>query len=184
MALELPAAVRDALDAWRRAVTGAPGAEGPPAGLRLLDPDALHVTLCFLGSRPVAQIDGIGAACRSELAGAGSLSLALAEPLWLPRRRPGVLAVRLRDADERLAAVQSGLASALRNGGWYEPERRPFMPHVTVARVGRRERVRPVELAPPQPMQFIGETVTLYRSRTGGSGAHYERLASVRRGAG
>jgi RNA 2',3'-cyclic 3'-phosphodiesterase len=184
VALELPAAVRDALDAWRRVAGGTPGAENMPAGLRLLDPDALHVTLCFLGSQPVAQIDAIGSACRSELAGAGSLSLALAEPLWLPPRRPGVLAVRLRDAGERLAAVQTGLASALRNGGWYEIERRPFLPHATVARAGRRERVRPVELTPPAPLEFTGETVTLYRSRTGGSGARYERLATVRLGSG
>ncbi len=142
------------------------------------------MTLCFLGSRPVAQIDAIGTACRSELAGAGSLCLELAEPLWLPRRRPGVLAVRLRDAGDRLAAVQSALASALCDGGWYEPERRPFLAHVTVARVGRRERVLPFELAPLEPLAFTGATVTLYRSRTESSGARYERLASVRLGSG
>jgi 2'-5' RNA ligase len=178
VALELPAAVRAALDVWRHAAVDA------SAGLRLIDPHALHVTLCFLGSRPVTEIDAIASACASALVDRGSLSLALGEPLWLPPRRPGVLAVRVRDTGERLAAVQAGLACALRAGGWYEPERRAFLPHVTVARVRRGTRFRPVELSPPEPLELAGETVTLFRSWTGASGARYEDVASVRLGAG
>ena len=43
VALTLPDQVRDALVAWRADAVGALG------GLRLLDQEQLHVTLCFLG---------------------------------------------------------------------------------------------------------------------------------------
>jgi 2'-5' RNA ligase len=175
VALALPAAVRAALEAWRRAAVDARRA----AGLRVIDPGALHVTLCFLGSRPVAEIEAIASACASALVDQRPMSLTLGEALWLPPRRPGVLAVRLHDTGERLAAVQAGLASALRDGGWYEPERRAFLPHVTVARAGRGARVAPVQLPAPEPLEFTGRTVTLLRSWTGRSGARYEGLASI-----
>ncbi|MGH2891327.1 MAG: 2'-5' RNA ligase family protein, partial [Solirubrobacteraceae bacterium] len=83
------------------------------------------------------------------------------------------------DEAGRLAAVQSALSAALAVAGHYEPESRPFLAHVTVARVGRDARVRPQELPAPQPMRFTSTKVTLYRSRRGHGPARYEPLASV-----
>ena len=79
----------------------------------------------------------------------------------------------------RLAAVQSVLARALADGGFYEPETRPFLAHVTVARVPREARLRPQELPAPEAMRFNGTTVTLFASRLGKGPARYEALASV-----
>ena len=78
-------------------------------------------------------------------------------------------------------AVQSALSEALAAGGWYAPEKRPFLPHVTVARVGRGARVRRgLELpALPADLAFRASTVTLFRSRLSPAGARYEGLASV-----
>jgi 2'-5' RNA ligase len=176
-ALELPGEVREALVGWRAKAT-----DGIPS-LRLLSPESLHVTLCFLGGRPAEEVPGISAAIDtvSELPPA---SLSLERAIWLPRRRPRVLAVSLDDAGGRLLAVQESLSRTLGAGGWYRPERRPFLGHVTVARVGRDGIARPPTLPAPPPLEFAGDRVTLFRSRLSPGGARYEALASVRLGGG
>ena len=176
VALELPSAAREALARWRSE------AVGEVRGLRLVRPDDLHVTLCFLGSRPEREIDQIAAAC-GAVAGEPAADSAFGEPLWLPARRPRVLAVALSDPEGALARMQSVLSSALVAGGWYAPESRPFLAHVTVARVGRDARVRGVDLSAPAGSAVCCSRVTLYRSRLGPGGARYEPLASVELGA-
>ncbi len=65
-------------------------------------------------------------------------------------------------------------------GGWYEPERRRFLAHVTVARIGRNGPRQPPELPAPPAVSAAAASVSLYRSHTGPSGARYEPLATVR----
>jgi 2'-5' RNA ligase len=158
VALDLPQHVREALAAWRSEVV-----RRIPE-LRSVAHDALHVTLCFLGSQPAGEEKEIAAACETALGGARSPQLGLDLGLWLPPRRPRVLATRLDDPSQALARIQARVASALCNGGWYTPEKRPFLPHVTV------------DLA---QLRFAASAVTLYRSRLQRSGARYEPLARV-----
>lgn len=170
-ALELPAAVRTALAGWATTEVG----ESPE--VRLLAPESLHLTLCFLGWRDEADVGEIGdavSACADPVPG-----LALAEPAWLPPRRPRVLAVDLADGDGALAALQRRVSDALVAAAGYEPEKRPFRPHVTVARVRRGARVRAGELAVPAQLAFTGEALTLFRSRLARGGASYEPLVRV-----
>jgi 2'-5' RNA ligase len=184
VALELPAEVRDALVSWRGSVVG----EGRgPIGLRqlrqlrLLRNEDLHVTLCFLGWQVTEQIGSILSAC-AVVAAHPRAELRVSEAIWLPPRRPRVLAVSLEDAGGRLAAVQAVLARTLEAGGWYEAEKRPFLAHVTVARVpggARPPRGRDLVLAPPPLLTFSGNRVVLYRSVLGPDGARYAPLGSV-----
>ncbi|HWE31994.1 MAG TPA: RNA 2',3'-cyclic phosphodiesterase [Solirubrobacteraceae bacterium] len=169
VALELPDEARSELVAWRAGVV-----ELTPAW-RVVPAESLHVTLCFLGDVPAEAIAAIGAAC-SELvdrAYGDGIPLVLADPLRLPPRRPRVLTVAIADRDGRLAALQGELSAALARAGWYEPGARPFLAHVTVARVRAADRIRPLELEPPHAVAFTGSTVTLYRSRPG---SRYEPL--------
>jgi RNA 2',3'-cyclic 3'-phosphodiesterase len=193
IALELPESVRDALAEWRSEVIGA-----VPA-LRPVPAESLHVTLCFLGWRFASEVSAIGAACTAA-GSVGRAALTVADALWLPPRRPRVLSVALSDDSGRLSAVQALLSHELEAGGWYVPEKRPFLAHVTVARMGkegRREaggrvgekgrrgvgkggRVgRDVALADPPPLSFEGSTVTLFQSRLSPKGAQYVALATV-----
>jgi RNA 2',3'-cyclic 3'-phosphodiesterase len=177
-ALELSEKAISALVRWgdeRRSEVGGRGSGDH--GLRRLEASALHVTLCFLGSQRVHDIVAIAAACRS-VEGNGAIDLQLGEPLWLPDRRPRVLAVTLEDRSGALAALQDALADRLEQGGWYEPERRPFLAHVTVGRFGRSGG-RPQEIEAPDPVRFRATTVTLQRSRAGPGGSRYERLVEV-----
>jgi 2'-5' RNA ligase len=181
VALELPAQVRDVLVGWRsEALAAAPDLERA-ALLRAVPPDSMHVTLCFLGWRSTAEVPAIGAACEtvSSLRAAG---LTVGEALWLPPRRPRVLTVSLADDEGRLAEVQARLSHKLEAGGWFRPERRSFLAHVTVARVGKGGRVgREARARLPEPprVQFEGATVTLFQSRLSPRGAHYVALATV-----
>jgi 2'-5' RNA ligase len=173
VALDLPQVVREALLAWRSGVV-----RRIPE-LRLVEQDALHATLCFLGGRPAGEVGAIAAACQTALGEAPGPELGLGAGLWLPPRRPRVLGVRLDDSSGALAHIQGVASAALSDGGWYTPEKRPFLPHVTVARVPARARVRASELPPLQSLRFRAPVVTLYRSRLQRSGARYEPLASV-----
>ncbi|MFL5821825.1 MAG: RNA 2',3'-cyclic phosphodiesterase [Solirubrobacteraceae bacterium] len=172
VALELPEDVRQALGRWRsdalRNITG----------LRAIPPDHLHVTLCFLGWQDAGEVEAIADACRAVTASEPP-ELTLGEAVWLPPRRPRVLAVQLHDAHGRLAALQSELSQRLEAGGWYVPERRPYMAHVTVVRVRRQARVSPSALAEPEAMAFRASQVTLFRSHLSAAGARYEALAGM-----
>ena len=172
VALELPEDVREAIVDWRRR------AVGNVRGLRLVAPESLHVTLCFLGWRFASEIDQIVAAC----AGVPSRPrprLSVADAIWLPPRRPGVLAVKLDDVDSALGDIQRAFSEALGSVGLYTAEKRPFLPHVTLGRVARGARVRAVSLPAPGRVEFDGATVALFRSRPMAGGSKYEALMEV-----
>jgi 2'-5' RNA ligase len=173
VALDLPQDVREGLLAWRSVVV-----RRVPE-LRLVAQEALHTTLCFLGSQPAEGIEKIAGACERALGGASCPELGLQGGLWLPPRRPRVLGVRLDDSSGALGRIQGAVCAALSDQGWYTPEKRLFLPHVTVARVPSRARVRAAELPPLQSLRFRAPSVTLYRSRLQRSGARYEPLATV-----
>jgi RNA 2',3'-cyclic 3'-phosphodiesterase len=175
VALDLPEAVVEALVAW-----GAP-LVGDSRELRAVPPEALHVTLAFLGSKPEEAIPPLSKLVGRCAAVVGGLAgLAFGEPLWLPRRRPRVLAVALEDRHGQLRALQARLVELLAIDGWYEREARPYLPHVTVARVRGSATARARELPAPPELVFDGARLVLYRSHTSPSGARYEALSVSR----
>jgi RNA 2',3'-cyclic 3'-phosphodiesterase len=172
VALDLPAEARSALAAWRDALVE------DRRDLRPVGADALHVTLVFLGWQDESAAEAIGrAAFDAAPAGAAVLSAGAVKPL--PPRDPRLFALDLEDSGGRASALQAAVSDALAAGGWYTPEKRPFWPHVTLARVKRGERrVAPLpgHLAPPADV-FEARDLTLYRSTLRPQGALYEPLA-------
>ena len=205
VALDLPGEMRTRLAAWARAcaasVRGAPDplAARPPGDrrrstpprsrLRLLEADALHLTLCFLGSQPVGAIEAIGQALGAVCAEAQPVGeLVLGAPLWLPPRRPRVLAVELHDdAGGALGALHGDAWRALAAVCAPDPTRRGtgagaaggrFRPHVTVARMRAGETPGERALPPTPPLSFHPCSATLFRSWLTPTGAVYEELAT------
>ncbi len=174
VALELPDEVRSSLAAWaRRARRGR-------AAVRLVDSEMLHVTLCFLGSRALDEVDVLADAVAGCARAVGELSLGA--PLWLPTRRPRVLAVEVHDGTGALGELQATLAAALAEAVGWEPDKRRFRPHVTVARMRQGAAPRERELEPTPALRFQGQALTLYRSFLSPSGSVYQPLEQVELG--
>jgi 2'-5' RNA ligase len=173
VALDLDEHARSELASWREGIVSA------HTGLRPVAEDGLHVTLCFLGPCPLEDIDAIAARC-AIAAGAPLSDLRLGAAMWLPRRRPRVLAVAVEDDAGALARLQSTLAGALRAGGWYRPEARPYLAHTTVARVAKDQALRVSAPSPPPPVMLAAATtVTLYRSHLSSAGSRYEAVRVI-----
>jgi len=179
VALDLPDAVRDGLRTWSgRALTD-------PA-LRPVPAENLHITLAFLGQRPEEEVGQI-----ADLVAAGARPaprVALGDPVARPapgRARLFALPAASSGVEELQAALQERLVAER----LYEPERRSFWPHMTVARVraeGRGSR-RPMRVERP-PGSLPAELrrpvfcrrLTLYRSELQPSGARYVPLAQIK----
>ena len=96
----------------------------------------------------------------------------------LPPRAPRLFALDLDDEGGRAGSLQDAVSGALEAGRWYRPEKRPFWPHITLARVKRGERrVPPLPDDTPPARTLPGDTLTLYRSTLRPQGALYEPLA-------
>jgi 2'-5' RNA ligase len=171
-ALELPADVRGQLAAFGRA------AAGHDSALRPVAEEALHLTLAFLGHRALDEVDPAREAVRGIAPVAPELALGGA--LWLSPRRPHVLTMALDDADGTLAALRAEVVERLAGVLAWEPDDRPFRPHVTVGRVRRGWRPRVGELPDAPQATFAAQAVVLFRSHLGGRGpARYEALERV-----
>jgi RNA 2',3'-cyclic 3'-phosphodiesterase len=185
VAIDPPASVREQLAAWARlafASQSSGASPRAPRSVRLLAPDTMHLTLCFLGSRPVAELELVVAAMQ-ELTAPGA-ELSLGAPLWLPPRRPRTLAVAVHDRTGALARLRQAVVQALAGALDWQPERRRFRAHVTVARLGReRSRTRSgsaadLTLAASPQLRFVAREVVLYRSWLEPVGASYEALTT------
>jgi RNA 2',3'-cyclic 3'-phosphodiesterase len=175
VALDLPAQARSVLAAWR---------DGLVEGRRDLRPvraEALHVTLVFLGWQDEKATEAIASTAFEACSGLPAARLRAGAVRPLPPRDPRLFAVDLEDEEGRAGAVQSAISDALEAGRWYRPEKRPFWPHLTLARVKRCERrVPPLPDAPsPPPDAFQAGLITLYRSTLRPQGAIYEPLARL-----
>jgi len=170
VALELPQPARDALVAFRDAAAD-------PDVWRPVAPDALHVTLAFLGRRPATDLAAIDEVLYASVGPAPRLALGGA--LLLPPRRARVLCASLDDLDGTLSALQARVSEGLAAAGVYTPETRPFRAHATVARLRPRARAPRAVEAGPEPVEFLGEALTLFVSRLHPSGARYEPIVRL-----
>ncbi len=185
VALDLPERVRAAITAWQAVALADPA-------LRAVREPALHITLCFLGYLPERRIDAV-AAIIGEACGVAVPMRLEPEPRPLPPRGRARL-YALSAPSEGAVELQGRLSAALADARLYEPEKRAFWSHVTVARVrterlkdaaGRRRKGRPmaVEAAPGSLPEaalepFEAVRLTLYRSNLRSYGAEYMPLAS------
>jgi RNA 2',3'-cyclic 3'-phosphodiesterase len=97
----------------------------------------------------------------------------------VPPRQPRLFALDLADEAGRAGMIQAAISDLLAAARFYEPETRPFWPHVTLARVRKGARVRALELPAPPAEPWQGEAVTLYRSLLRREGARYEALERI-----
>jgi 2'-5' RNA ligase len=178
VALDLPDDLREGVAAWGREALVDPA-------LRPVAAESLHITLAFLGQRPEEEIEAITSVVR-DCAGPAPWIELLDPAQRPPRGRARLYALPVLSPGTE--AIQAVLQQELVAGGFYEPESRPFWPHVTVARVrpeGRGSR-RPAVVSDPlgKLPEGLSEAricrrMTLYRSELQPTGARYVPLAQV-----
>jgi 2'-5' RNA ligase len=155
--LRLPDPALDTLQDWQSEHIG----KGRPVAR-----DHLHVTLAFLGHRPVEELESILGALREAAAAADAIRLV--PERYRETRSVGMLVLRdLGGAATRLAADLQGRLERL---GVFEREQRPWLPHLTVVRFRERPRLQP-------PVPELGEVspsdAAAYHSVLRSSGAQY-----------
>lgn len=143
---------------------------------RLPRPEGLHVTLLFLGDIPAGRVDDLGAALSEHVATLTAPRLVLDHTGAFPRRgEERVLWLGVSEeagSEGALSAIRAASIDAVRAVG-LDPGpdvRRPYQPHVTVARPrrvsGRATGQAPdafFELAPELP--FAPSAVALLESQ-------------------
>jgi 2'-5' RNA ligase len=177
--LQLPDEVLHGLQEWGRDELSDPA-------LRPIPVESLHVTLAFLGHRPEGDVERTIEVVESCAGPAPSFELL--DPVARPSRgRPGLFAVPVRSSG--VEEIQTRLQTGLVEEGLYEPEKRSFWPHVTVARVRREgkgsKRPQRVQRPPgglPDTLRertFVSIRLALYLSELKPQGARYTPLAQV-----
>jgi 2'-5' RNA ligase len=168
-ALALPAEALDALVSWQGRL--------PAGGYRVVPRDNLHVTLAFLGSRPAAELEPICA----ELAAAAAAARPIVLRVLRYRETGSVGMLVLRDDGAAAAGLAGDLHERLQRLGVYEPERRRWLPHVTVVRFREHPRLDP---SLPRLGAFAPSAAAVYMSRLRSTGAEYVVVREVPLGGG
>jgi 2'-5' RNA ligase len=164
--IALPAEVREEIGRWQQ--------DSLQSNARLVDARNLHVTLAFLGHRPAEDVGPVAAELEAS-------TRSLAGPIVFSalryRETRSVAMLVLQDEEERAGRLARDVHERLERIGVYEPEKRPWLPHVTVLRF----RGSPPKLRPPLPAlpRFSPSEAAVYHSVLARGGARYEVLESV-----
>jgi len=158
----------------------------PTTAIRWTRGDQFHVTLRFLGSIEVQQVEALNESVRLACEGFGDLQLRAAGAGVFPgARRPRVVWAGVSDRDERLAVLQHAIETATgRFTNEAPPER--FTGHVTLARcrdINRSESDMLATLVASMANRSFGEwtasAVDVIRSETLPGGSRYTVLAAA-----
>ena len=142
--------------------------------LRWIPPENYHITLAFLGnieSRDVPRLETITA----DIASVHTRSELKVDGLtWFPSIHKPRLLVALISQQAALKKLQADLQQQLRLHGFYVEKRR-FIPHISLARAKRNQRVKGFQLTLGELKTEMDELV-LYQSELRPTGAHYSAL--------
>jgi 2'-5' RNA ligase len=145
-------------------------------------PENLHLTLKFLGETPRSQVDEIAEAIREAAEAVLAHSIQLAGLGAFPNgTRPAVVWAAMSPA-EHLERLAVRLDQQLEPLG-FVPEARPFLPHLTLARVKGEAPGLPEFIDRRREARFGAATVAsvdLFRSEPTPAGSRYSSLASAR----
>ncbi len=148
IAIELDQEVRDALGR----VQGKFKRQAPDGSVKWVNPEAIHLTLKFLGDTPVSKISRVADALAAACQGIGPFDVSFEGRGCFPNiRRPRVIWVAVRDlSGSSLTRLQVAVEQKVSPLG-FPTEERGFSPHLTLGRVARN--------ASPQAEAAIGQMV-------------------------
>jgi 2'-5' RNA ligase len=172
MAVDLPSEAVDRLLGWQQQYLVSDRA------LRMTPAEQLHVTLVFLGQMDERELE-VAADQLERIEDLSSFTMTATHLVGLPKGRiPRVIAAGFDEPIVRISEIHDELAAALMAKRLYKKEKRPYFPHVTIARARGRPRIIPSEIT-PEPVQFTAVRVTLYNSILKPKGAEHQALKTV-----
>lgn len=155
----------------------------PEVPIRWVPAQNIHLTLRFLGEVSLTNLDLLTSLLQKEIAAHHPFEISVGGSGAFPTpRRARVLWVGV-EAPPELAAVQSGIESAVERLG-YASEDRPFSPHLTLGRVSRNAGTQDLrqisQVLETIKVSFLGAVcvrqVQLFRSDLKPTGAVYTRV--------
>ncbi len=164
VAVALPAELQGLV---RRAQEALP----PIHGLRLLKPDQWHVTLAFIGEVDVEKANtarDVVEALPADIGGTTTIGGFLMLPSPTKAR---VVTLAVADDNGVFGTLFEAVMGGLEAGGVMKREKRPFRPHLTIARLRSPAAVRPKYDSERAP--FAVQSVCLYQSELRREGAVY-----------
>lgn len=164
-ALAVPAAIGAALAPFRGSLPGA----------RWIEPADHHVTLRFLGDVPLALAEDAAEAL-AEIGPRPALDVTLEGLSVFGGDKPRAILATVTATPE-LTDLQAEQERLMRRAG-AAPERRKFVPHVTLARLRRAATAEAVAMYLSQaplfpPLRFSATEVVLYSARASTGGGPY-----------
>ena len=156
-------------------------------GFKWVDPNSIHLTLKFLGNVAQDKIEEVTEALKAAAEGITPFRLKIKDLGVFPNpRRIQVVWVGMSGEIDKLVKLQKQVDLNLTSLG-FTPESRPFVPHLTLARV--RAQLMPAEgqkfneLLLGTRFEASGEiavdAISLMRSQLTPQGAIYTRISSV-----
>ena len=149
--------------------------------------ESYHITLSFVGEILESDVPRYDAKLSESVLGQRAIPIHFLSPWSLPKRTQ-TGSSRLdwhRLTSRAIVDLQSRVASSLEAAGLVEPERRPYHPHVTVARCRKPwnqeagQVLVPILPAPVETSRSTWGSIVLYRSRLSSSGAQYDSIGTL-----
>lgn len=141
-------------------------------------PEALHVTLRFLGATPPRRVPEIAAALGAAAREVPPFEVELGRVGTIGGRGSRVLVCAVAAGESWVGRLRDAVDTRLAAAGW-PADPRPFRPHVTLARAARREDGRALSTLAGRAGDGIGwavESVVLVESRLGTGAPRYDAL--------
>jgi RNA 2',3'-cyclic 3'-phosphodiesterase len=154
------------------------------ADVRWVSIESIHLTLKFLGEIDAALVPELAATLRSTTGPVRTFNLSISGLGGFPNlRSPRVIWCGLGGDLETLAALQRQVEEACGPLG-FQPEDRPFHPHLTLGRVQGKRNLQPlldyIRIASQPETAFTAAAFNIYKSDLRPRGAVYTVLETIR----
>lgn len=147
--------------------------------VRWVRPELMHLTLAFLGEVPQDFIEAATARLTEVASGHRPFPMQLKGLGAFPGpTRARIVWVGVEPGRSDVCTLQAGAVKALRAVG-YQPEKRPFNPHLTMGRLRIPDDVSRAVAVQFESEPFVVERVVLFRSVLEAAGPVYSAIADL-----
>lgn len=150
-----------------------------------VDPENLHITLAFLAYLKEPQIKKVGESIKKIAPSHNPFSIHFSEIDYGPKDKgiPRLIWVK-GEKTEELQSLKKNLDTTLQKSIGFKPRKRPFRPHITLARIKKWEwkRIEPEDrpqIPVPVSLNHKVNSIEVMESKLKRGGPEYQVLESI-----